>query len=208
MKQLEIFSDIACPWCFIGKRRLEAALASMPASERPNIRWRSYQLRPDIPVGEASPARAMLEKKFGGKERFASMFAHVREVAAAEGIAFDLDGQIACNTGLAHRAIAIARTHGRESEAVELFFRAFFEQGKNLADVDTVATILIAACPSVEANTLRGELDGDLCRQDVADDLRDAAAFGVSGVPFFVLDRRVAVSGAQPPETMAAFLRG
>jgi predicted DsbA family dithiol-disulfide isomerase len=213
MSHLDVYSDVACPWCFIGKRRLDQALAKLPEAERPTVRWHAYQLQPEFPVGVAKPARAILESKFGGAARFAQMFERVQSIAAHEGIRYDLDGQQAVNTGLAHRAVAVARTHGRESAAVDAFFSAFFEQGQNLADVDVVAGILArvldgvpGADATVDAAALAQQLRDGAGADDVQGDLKDGRLLGVSGVPFFVLDERLAMSGAQEVETFLSFL--
>lgn len=209
MAHLDIYSDVACPWCFIGKRRLDKALASLPEAERPTVRWHAYQLQPDFPVGEAKPARATLEAKFGGAARFGAMFERVQQLAASEGIRYDLDGQLAVNTGLAHQAVALARPHGKESEAVDAFFSAFFEKGENLADVDVVAGTLASVLQGTDGVTVAGlaaQLKDGGGRDDVQSDLKDGRLLGVSGVPFFVLDERVAMSGAQEPETFIKFI--
>jgi predicted DsbA family dithiol-disulfide isomerase len=207
MSHLDIWSDVACPWCFIGKRRLEKALAALAPAERPTIRWHAYQLMPEFPAGTSTPAKALLEQRFGGGARVKAMFDHVRAVARDEGIVLDVDRQIACNTALAHRAIAIARSHGREDAAVEGFFRAHFEEGQDLAQVDVVVALLSAAVPDVAFDALRASvLRGD-GGEDVESDRREARLLGVQGVPFFVRDERLAISGAQEPSTFVAFLR-
>jgi predicted DsbA family dithiol-disulfide isomerase len=209
MSQLDVYSDVACPWCFIGKRRLDQALAALPERERPTVRWHAYQLQPDFPLGEAKPARAMLEAKFGGAARFAQMFERVQAIAAQEGIHYDLDRQQAVNTSLAHRAVAIARRYGKESAAVEAFFAAFFEQGHNLADLDVVAAILaraLADVPGIDAAGLAQQLRDGAGEDEVQADLKDARLLGVSGVPFFILDERLAMSGAQDVTTFLSFL--
>ena len=207
MAHLDIWSDVACPWCFIGKRRLEKALTQLPENERPTVRWHAYQLMPEFPAGTSTPARAMLEKKFGGAARVAGMLEHLRGVAKDVGISFDVDKQIACNTGIAHRAVAVARSHGRQDAAVEAFFRAHFEEGRDLSNEDVVIDVLAGAVPGVARETLRQKLS----QPDVADegevDKKEARMIGIQGVPFFVLDERLAVSGAQDPATFLAFLR-
>lgn len=210
MAHLDIWSDVACPWCFIGKRRLEKALAQLNESERPSIRWHAYQLMPDFPEGEATPARPMLERKFGGAARVAQMMAHLRGVASAEGIHFNVDEQMACNTGLAHRAVSLARERGREDAAVEGFFKAMFEEGKNLASPEVVAAVLVDALrglPDAEEGALRDALVAGLGADDVQMDRREAEELGIRGVPFFLLDERLAVSGAQDPQVFVEFLR-
>jgi predicted DsbA family dithiol-disulfide isomerase len=207
MAHLDIWSDVACPWCFIGKRRLEAALAQLPESERPTIRWHAYQLMPEFPAGTSTPARAMLEKKFGGAARVAGMLEHVRGIAKDVGITFDVDKQVACNTALAHRAVAVARAHDRQDAAVEAFFRAHFEEGRDLSDEGVVLDVLAAAVPGVDREALRQELSHDDVVGEVETDRKEARMIGIQGVPFFVLDERIAVSGAQEPSTFVAFLR-
>jgi predicted DsbA family dithiol-disulfide isomerase len=214
MAHLDIWSDIACPWCFIGKRRLERALATLPAAERPTVRWHAYQLMPDFPPGESTPARAMLERKFGGAARVAAMLDHVRGIAAAVGITFDVDRQRACNTALAHRATAVARQYGREDAAVEAFFRAYFEEGRDLADETVVLDILAsvvagdaAGDAAVDRSALQQRLSSAEIVAEVEHDKQEARLVGVQGVPFFVLDERLALSGAQEPATFVAFLR-
>jgi predicted DsbA family dithiol-disulfide isomerase len=207
MAHLDIWSDVACPWCFIGKRRLEKALAQLPEDERPTIRWHAYQLMPEFPAGTSTPARAMLEKRFGGVARVQGMLDNVRGVAKDVGINFDVDSQIACNTALAHRAVAVARSHDRQDAAVEAFFRAHFEEGKDLSKEDVVVDVLAAAVPGVDRGTLRQELSQADVESEVEVDKKEARMIGIQGVPFFVLDERLAVSGAQEPSTFVAFLR-
>lgn len=207
MPHLDIWSDVACPWCFIGKRRLEQALATLPDAERPSVRWHAYQLMPEFPVGTSTPARAMLEQRFGGAARVAGMLEHVRGVGADVGIRFDVDRQVACNTGLAHRAVAVARAHGRQDAAVEAFFCAQFEEGRDLSSEDVVLDVLAAAVPDAARETLREQLSHDDVAREVERDKQEARTIGIQGVPFFVLDERLAVSGAQDPATFVAFLR-
>jgi predicted DsbA family dithiol-disulfide isomerase len=207
MAHLDIWSDVACPWCFIGKRRFEAARQALPAELRPTVRWHAYQLMPDFPVAESTPARAMLEQKFGGAARLDGMLDRLRAVAADVGIRFDVDRQVACNTGLAHRAVAVARRHGREDAAVEAFFRAHFEDGRDLSRADVVVELLAAVVPEVTRTQLGDELVTAEVAAEVETDQREARLVGVQGVPFFVLDERLALSGARDVETFVAFLR-
>jgi predicted DsbA family dithiol-disulfide isomerase len=212
--RLDVWSDIACPWCFIGKRRLDAALSQLPEGDRPEVVFHAFELRPDLPEHTAEPARPMLESKFGGAVRFAQVFARVQSVAEACGITYDLDGQLAVNTRLAHRGVVLARRlaeeGGRDPDvtqgvAVERFFQAFFEQGKNLADIDTVAGI-VADAAGVDAAVVRGRLaDGEGTAEVIADE-DDARSLAITGVPFFVLNGRLSMSGAQETDTFVDFL--
>lgn len=201
--QLDVFSDVVCPWCFIGKRRLEAALATLPENERPTIRWHAFQLDPTFPQGKSVPSLEHLAKKFGGVARMKQLTAHVADVAKGVGIAIDFDHQLQVNTRLAHRAVAIARTDGKESVVVDALFKAHFEDGKDLADVAFVAGVL----DNAGVKDGRARLDAGEGNDDVDADLAAAAEFGVSGVPFFILDERLGLSGAQPAETFVAFLK-
>lgn len=207
MRSLDIYSDIACPWCYLGKRRLEAALARLPEDQRPALRWRAYLLQPDYPEGQSEPARALLERKFGGGPRFAAMFERLRQLGAAEGISFDLDRQVACHTGLGHRAVKVAATFGREHEATEAIFRAFFTEGRDLSDVATLVDLLAGLPGAPSAAELALALESPAHRAAVAQDLTSARRLGITGVPFFVLDGRLGLSGAQETETFLAFLR-
>jgi len=203
MSHLDIYSDIACPWCFIGKRRLEAALTELPAEQRPTIRWHAYQLNPDFPAGHSVSALDYLEKKFGGAARLAPMKDRVQSLASDVGIAMEFAHQRSFNTRLAHRAVAIARSVGQEDAVVEALFVGQFVSGADFSDTENVARVLEAAGVSdAGARLERGEGN-----DDVDADLRAAAAVGITGVPFFILDERLGLSGAQDKETFVEFLR-
>ncbi len=207
MAQLDVFSDVVCPWCFIGKRRLEQALATLPEAERPTIRWHAFQLDPTFPEGKSVPSLEHLAKKFGGAARMKQLTANVAGVAKEVGIAMNFEHQLQVNTRLAHRAVAIARADGKEggkeSAVVEALFKSHFEEGKDLADAAFVASVLDSAgVKDGKGRLVAGEGD-----DDVDKDLMAAAEFGVSGVPFFILDEKVGMSGAQPVETFVQFLR-
>lgn len=187
---LDVWSDLVCPWCFIGKRRLERALADeQPGSV--DVRWHAFQLAPDVPP-EGLDAERYFTSKFGSIERVREMHAHVSQIAAADGLQFRLELQTrAANTLLAHRATKIAPD---PTAAIEALFSAYFERGEDIGDRDTIVRLL----PDLDAAALdRGDA-ADL----VAEDLRMAQEIGISGVPFFVAGMRVAVSGAQEPQIL------
>ncbi|HEY1097630.1 MAG TPA: DsbA family oxidoreductase, partial [Myxococcota bacterium] len=195
------------PWCFIGKRRLEAALETLPAEERPTIRWHAYQLRPDLPEGPARDGTADFAKKFGGEARMKQLFGNVVNVGNDVGIAFDFDKPLLTNTRLAHRAVAIARDVGgadAESAVVEAFFKAHFEDHKDLGTIGVVVAIaapLIGLDPAV----LNEKLTAGAGNDDVDVDLDNGQRFGLSGVPTFILDDKLAMSGGQPVEVFQEF---
>ncbi len=212
--RLDVWSDIACPWCFIGKRRLDKALAQLPEEARPDVHFHAFELRPDLPERQASPARAQLEQKFGGAARFAQLFARVAAVAEGEGIRYDLDAQLAVNTRLAHRGVALARAlaeqqggdgSAAQARAKDALFSAFFEGGRDLSDIDVVAGIVVDAVGDAAAADVRARLADGAGEDEVAAAEGDARAIGVSGVPFFVLDGRLAMSGAQEVDTFIDF---
>ena len=187
---LDVWSDLVCPWCFIGKRRLEAALAEEPPGFV-EVRWHAFQLQPEIPP-EGVDAEPYFRAKFGSAEQVAEMQRRVTTAAADDGLAFDFAAQRrAPNTLLAHRAVKLAADPGA---AIEALFRAHFEQGEDIGDRDTVLRLV-------------GGLDAEaLDRGDgvdaVANDLEAAREIGIGGVPFFVAAGRVALSGAHEPELL------
>jgi predicted DsbA family dithiol-disulfide isomerase len=207
MPHLDIYSDIACPWCFIGKRRLEAALATMPEAERPAIRWHAYQLRPDLAEGPGVDGTAEFVRNFGGAARMKQLFGHVAGVGAEVGIRFNFDKPLMSNTRLAHRAVAVARAVGgtvAESAVVEALFAAQFEQRKNLGDLATVVAI-VAPLVGMDPAELNQRLTADEGADEVDADLENGQRYGLSGVPTFILDDQLAMSGGQPVEVFLEF---
>lgn len=195
--QIEIYADIACPWCYIGERRLERALAELLELEV-EWRWRPFQLQPQLPAG-GLPWAEFARTKFGGRERARQMFAHVTSVGAAEGIEFDFDRiASAPNTADAHRLILCARRSGREREAADALFRAYFTAGANLNDPETL--VALGEGIGLDPDAVRGYLQSERGREEVSRSQQEARRLGISGVPFYIFSGRVALSGAQPPE--------
>ncbi|HEY8584342.1 MAG TPA: DsbA family oxidoreductase [Capillimicrobium sp.] len=184
---LDVWSDLVCPWCFIGKRRLEAALAEEPPGAV-EVRWHAFQLQPDIPP-EGVDAEPYFRAKFGSDEQIAEMRRRVSGIAAGDGLDLNFAAQRrAPNTLLAHRAVKLAPD---QDAAIEALFKAHFTDGEDIGDRDTVLRLV----PGVDPAALdRG--DG---AEAVANDLEAAAEIGVGGVPFFVAAGRVALSGAHEP---------
>jgi predicted DsbA family dithiol-disulfide isomerase len=191
---VDVWSDLVCPWCYIGKRRLAGALEQEPEGSV-EVRWHAFQLQPDVPL-EGLDAEPYFNSKFGGPERVAEMHQRVTDVAAGDGLDFHLERQKrAPNTLLGHRATKI---HPDPAHAIETLFRAHFTDGEDIGDRDTIVRLL----PELDAHALdRGDA-ADL----VAEDLRMAQEIGIQGVPFFVAGMRVAVSGAQEPEILRQLL--
>jgi predicted DsbA family dithiol-disulfide isomerase len=198
---IDVYADIVCPWCYIGTRRLASAIAQRPGVpvER---HWRPFQLQPALPkAGVAWPE--FVERKFGGAERAREVFARVASVGAADGIAFDFERVAgAPNTRDAHRLILFAGREGREWELADALFAAYFARGRDLGDHEQLAEV--AASVGLSRATARDYLAGDEGGAEVDASQREAYQAGVTGVPFYVLDGRYALSGAQPLEV---FLR-
>jgi predicted DsbA family dithiol-disulfide isomerase len=196
IRTIEVVSDVVCPWCYIGKRQLEALLAELPADERPVVRWHPFQLNPELPAAGID-RRAYLEAKFGGAERAAQIYARVRAAGEAHGLALDFD-RIALqpNTRDAHRLIAWAQEDpARDAQPlVEALFRAYFVEGRFVGDRAELARI--AGEAGLDAAAARAMLDSDAHADAVAAAETHARQLGVTGVPYFVFDGRAAVSGA------------
>ena len=193
---IEIFSDVICPWCYIGKRRLERALAQRSDLDV-RIGWRAFQLNPWMPE-EGMEREAYLQAKFGSRDA-SNIYENIRRVGAAEGIAFRFDLiQRTPNTLNAHRLIRLAGRHGAQDAVVEALFQAYFVDGRNIADIGVLAEI--AAEAGLDGEAARRDLDGDLDREAVRSEDARARQMGIQGVPCFIVDRSYAVSGAQEPE--------
>lgn len=200
---IDIVSDVVCPWCYIGKRRLEAALAQRTSDAHPvNVRWLAFQLNPDIPAGGAD-RRSYLEQKFGGPERAKQIYARIKAAGDEVGIPFDFDRIVRQpNTVDAHRLTAWAQDldPSKADALVERLFRAYFVDGIDIGNVDALASL--AGDSGFDAAAARAWLASDGGRAAIAAEEQHSRVLGVSGVPFFVFNQRLAVSGAQPPEVL------
>ena len=194
---VEVYADIVCPWCYIGTRRLARALAQRPQLQVER-RWRPVQLQPGMPK-PGLPWPEFVERKFGGPERARSAFAQVTAVGAAEGIEFDFERIAnAPNTRDAHRLVLFAAREGREWELADALFAAYFAQGRDLGDHAHLADA--AASAGLSRAEALAYLASDEGGAEVDASQREAYQTGVTGVPFYVLDDRYALSGAQPVE--------
>ena len=195
--KIDIISDTICPWCFIGKRRLERALAQRP-QERVEIAWRPFQLNPDMPR-EGMDRQSYLATKFGGADRAKRQYGRIEEAGESEGIGFrfDLIGRTP-NTVNSHRLVHFARGRGRQDEVVEGLFRAYFLEGRDVGDLDVLTGIAEAA--GLPAAETRAFLAGDEQRDEILAADVHVRLLGVTGVPCFIIEDKYAVSGAQSPE--------
>jgi predicted DsbA family dithiol-disulfide isomerase len=196
---VEIWSDIACPWCYIGKRRFEAGLARFEAADTVQVTWRSFQLNPDYPVGSHETHDSYLAHKLGvTPAQVEQLNERVVALAAAEGLDYHFETYVTVNTFDAHRVTHLAKALDLGLPIHERFLRAQLVEGEILDDPDTLAR-LAAEVGVPEAETRR-VLASDAYAAEVRADIEEARAIGVNGVPFFVLDRRYGISGAQPAE--------
>jgi predicted DsbA family dithiol-disulfide isomerase len=199
--EIEVWSDVVCPWCYIGKRRLETALSRFERQDLVRVTWRSYQLNPSAPKTTQEATRDMLARTYGVSTAQAdAMQARVTGVAAQEGLRYKLELTRSENTFDAHRLLHLAKEHGVQDALKERLFAAYFTEGASLGDTDTLTGL------AVQAGLDRDLVAGVLARGDFADAVREdaqrATALGIQGVPFFVIDGRLGVSGAQPAEVL------
>jgi predicted DsbA family dithiol-disulfide isomerase len=197
---IDVVSDVVCPWCYIGKRRLEAALRDGASS--PRIRWHPFQLNPQIPAGGVD-RRSYLEEKFGGPERAREIYARVEEAGRETGIAFNFERiERQPNTLDAHRLMAWAQAvdAGRADALMEQLFAAYFLEGADIGAVDELVRLAVQA--GYDESGARAHLQTDAGRDEIAAADERSKAMGIGGVPFFIFNRRLAVSGAQPPDVL------
>ena len=198
---IEIFSDIACPWCYLGKRRLESALAEYDGDVR--VRWRPYQLDPGAP-DDAEPLEPVLARKFGGLSRVGQMHEHMVELGNSAGVEYRFDRAQHVNTFAAHRLAWYAEREGLGNEVAEALFRTYFTEGRNVNDPQVLVEVGVAA--GLDRERLAAFLESDDGTDEVRAELDEARALGITGVPTFVFAGKYAVSGAQEPETLLAVL--
>jgi len=202
---IEIFSDIACPWCFIGKRRLERALLNSAASAE--LRFRAFQMQPGLPA-EGVPAAPFFERKFGSQERMRATFERVTELGREDGIQFAFDEQQrAPNTELAQRVICFAHSKGQGTPAVEALFSGYFEQGVNVCELLEIVQLLQRARVALDRAELLAAMAAGFGKEQVARDLSLSREYGIGGVPLFIFDQRYSLEGAQPVEQFERLIR-
>ena len=206
--RVDIWSDIVCPWCYIGKRKFEAALTELGDAVPVDVTYHAYQLDPTAPPGSAQPVPEMYARKFGGPEVARQMIERVTGIAASVGLEFRLDIAQRANTLLAHRLVWRAAQPGSpvpQAAMKERLMRAYFTEGANVGDPDTLARL--AGELGLDEEHTRGWLAGDAGVAEVAADIEQAGEYGITAVPTYVVNGQWAVPGAQEPETFVSALR-
>ncbi|MGY1781533.1 DsbA family oxidoreductase [Geodermatophilus sp. SYSU D01036] len=203
--RIEVWSDVVCPWCYIGKRRLETALERFPHRDRVEVVWRSFQLDPTIPEGETHATLPALAAKYGRPvEDMRAMMRHVEETAAGEGLEYHLADGVSGNTLLAHEVIHLAAERGLQGAVKERLLHAHFEEGRSVFDVDSLAALAVEV--GLDEAEVRAALADHRFRPAVLADGATAQALGATGVPFFVVNRKYGAAGAQPAELLLQVL--
>jgi predicted DsbA family dithiol-disulfide isomerase len=203
--QVDIWSDIACPWCYIGKRKFERGLADFDRAADVTVRFHSYELAPDTPVDfDGTEVDFLTEYKGMDGAQVQQMLARVAGIAASVGLDYHFDRVRHTRTLHAHEAIHHAAAHGRQLEMVERLFRAYFVEGRHVGHVDALAE-LAAEIGLDRAETLRALEAGEHAAA-VQADLDQAQVYGITAVPFYVLDGRYGIAGAQEPSVFTAAL--
>lgn len=203
--RVDVWSDLVCPWCYLGKRRLEQALAGFAHRDQVEIVYHSFELDPSLPKGEKVAQADTLTSKYGiSAAQVEAMQAQLERTAAGEGLEYHLRGGMTGNTFDAHRLVHLAQANGLGDPVVERFYRAHFTEQRSLFDHDSLVDLAgEAGLDPVEA---RRVLKDDDFTDAVLADEREARDLGATGVPFFVIDERYGVEGAQSPELFAEVL--
>jgi predicted DsbA family dithiol-disulfide isomerase len=205
--RVEIWSDIACPWCYVGKARFEKALTAFPHRDQVEVVHRSFELDPERAKGDSGLVIPMLAKKYGMSEAKAQEAEkNLGTNAAAEGLDYLTEGRDHGNTFDMHRLLHFAKAQGRQDQLIGILYRANFADERSVFD-DDERLVELAVEAGLDADAARAVLaDHSAYADDVRTDEREAAELGANGVPFFVLDRAIGVSGAQPAEVFAQAL--
>ncbi len=203
MIHIDIFSDTICPWCLIGKRRLEQALAERPDLEVA-IHWRTFQLNPQMPA-EGMDRQTYLSMKFGGADNAKVVYDRVRSAGAEEGIDFAFeDIQRTPNTIRSHRLVRWAAGQGRDTETVEALFQAYFFRGQDIGDLEVLAAAAEQA--GLDPAEARAFLESEALEAELQNEDRQGRGLGIDGVPCFIFNGRHALAGAQPPKVLTQML--
>ena len=203
---VEIWSDIACPWCYVGRARFAAALARFEHRDEVTVVWRSFELDPDAPAEREGSHAERIARKYGRTlEEVAEMDAQLTAAAAADGLTMRFADVRSGNTFDGHRLVHLAAAHGKQDAMKERLFRAYFSEGALISDHATLQAL--GAEVGLPTDEVRELLLTERYAEEVRDDEQTAHSAGISAVPCFVIDRKFGASGAQPPETLLEFLQ-
>jgi predicted DsbA family dithiol-disulfide isomerase len=206
MMRIDVWSDVVCPWCYIGKRRLETALDQFEHADQVELHWHSFQLDPTHPKGLRQPVYDTLAAKYGAQPAEArAMTQHVTDLAVAEDLHYEFDRAVTVNTFDAHRLGHLAARHGLGDRMHERLLKAHLVDGEVVDDLDTL--VRLGAEVGVPADEARTVLQGTQYADEVDGDIQQARRYGITGVPFFVLDGAYGVSGAQSADIFLSALR-
>lgn len=197
--KIDVISDVVCPWCYIGKRRLEKALNQLAHSCSFEVTYHPFELNPSIPETGVNQ-KQYLTQKFGGEERYEKITAHVTQVAAEEGLEFNFHKQaVSPNTRNAHRIIQLAKHVNKQIEVKEAFMKAYFTDGVDLSKVENL--IAVAEHAGMERAVVTQMLSGNQGVAEVIQAAKEIQQLGITGVPFYIVQNKYGLSGAQPPES-------
>ena len=198
--EINIWSDVRCPFCYIGKRKFEMALDKFPHKDKVNVIWKSFELDPNLTTNtEVSATDHLSDAKGISKEKAEGMQDYVANIAKEIGLDFHTKNTVVANSFNAHRLIQLAKTKGLGNEVEEALFEAYFEKGKNIDDKETL--IKTGVSIGLDESDVKEIFNSDAFEKEVKHDEMQAQSLGINGVPFFVLNNKYAVSGAQSPET-------
>lgn len=204
--KVEIWSDVVCPWCYVGKRRFESALSRFEHKADVEVVWRSFELDPGAAaVRDGDPVQRLADKYGMSRAKAQAMNDQLTALAAAEGLEYHLDKARSGNTFDAHRLLHLAAEHGRQDDVKERFLRGYFTETQAIGDSGTLTRLAVDA--GLDAAEVRDVLASNKFADEVRADEAQAAAYGISGVPFFVVDERYGISGAQPADVILATLQ-
>lgn len=204
--KVEIWSDVMCPFCYIGKRRFEKALSQFEDRDNLEIIWKSFQLSPDIKTDPTINSHEFLAKHKGmSVDQARQLNQQVVQMAATEGLEYNLDKQIVANSFNAHRFTHFAKAHGRQHDAEEALFRAHFTEGKNIDDYAILVDLGVSV--GLDGEALRKSLERNDYADDVRQDIYESQQVGLRGVPHFLINGKYTISGAQAPELFLTNLR-
>lgn len=199
---IDIWSDIVCPFCYIGKRNFEAALEQNGLKDKVNVTWHSFELAPDaVTKPEGNVYEDLAARKGWTEENTRKMHQQVIERANEVGLDYNFDIAVPANSKNAHRLLHLAKKHNVQDEVKESLFKGYFIEGKNIDDAQTLADIGRAA--GLSAEDVKETLENKLFEAEIMADIREASSIGVQGVPFFVFNRKYGVSGAQPVQAFS-----